>query len=214
MNVRILIVDDHPVVRSGLRRDLEQNPALTVVEEATCSQSALEAARRLNPDLIIMDVHLGATSGIDATREILKEFPLLRIIIFSADANRALVDEALDAGALGYLLKTSPPEEINRAVQTAMEGRLYLCSEVAEPIFKDYKKILAAKPAQKSVLTQRQTDVIRLIAQGLQNKEVADKLGISVKAAERTRSRIMNKLGYRSVAELARYAAREGIVSD
>jgi DNA-binding NarL/FixJ family response regulator len=211
MKAQVLIVDDHPVVRNGLRADLERDPHIVVLGEASSGETALAMAGQLKPDLILMDIHLGQDSGIEITRRILAEHPFIKVIIFSGDSTSDAVDDALQAGVLGYILKASPFEELYRAIQMAMEGRLYLCPEVAAPVFHGYKKLLASQ--SKPTLTERETDVLRLIAEGLQNKEIAGKLGVSAKAIEKTRSRVMTKLGYHSVAELARYAAREGLVS-
>lgn len=213
MNARILVVDDHPIVRSGLRRDLERREGWSVVGEAAGGEAALASVRQLTPDLVIMDVHLGVQSGLAVSRQILEEFPFVKILVFSADASRVLVDEALQIGILGYILKASDSEEVIRAVQMAMEGRLYLCPEVASSVFDDYKKMLVDKSSGKPQLTERERAVLRLIAEGHANKNVADKLHVSIKAVEKTRARIMIKLGYHSVAELARYAVREGLVS-
>jgi len=214
MTPRILIVDDHPVVRNGLRQDLERLPGFQIVGEAATSATALALADQAKPDLILMDVHLGNASGIELSRQILAEHPFIKIIIFSGDATRAVVDEALQTGVLGYILKASPPEELHRAIEMAMEGRLYLCPEVSGPVFEDYKKMLAIQAARKPALTERETEVLKLIAEGLQNKEIAGRLGVSSKAIEKTRARVMTKLGYHSVAELARYAARSGLVKN
>jgi DNA-binding NarL/FixJ family response regulator len=213
MTVRILLVDDHPVVRSGLRRDLERQPGWTVVGEASGADAALECVRRLTPDLVIMDVHLGERNGLEVSQQILEEFPFLKLLIFSADASLPLVDRALQIGIMGYILKINDPEEIIRAVQMALEGRLYLCPDVASVVFDGYRKMLMAKGSGKPQLTERERMVLRLIAEGCASKNIADQLKVSIKAVEKTRARIMIKLGYHSVAELARYAVREGLVS-
>jgi len=213
MMTKVLIVDDHPLMRQGLRRALEAQPDLAILAECSNGYEALQSVRQVAPDLVIMDVHLPDLSGIEVSRRILAERPNTKVIILSADSDRALVDTALQIGVCGYLLKSGVVEELARAVSMAMEGRLYLSPEVASIVLGDYRRMLVAgKPPMKPVLTERERQVLRYVAEGLQNKEVADRLNISPKAAERTRARIMDKLGYRSVAELTRYAIREGIV--
>lgn len=210
---KVLIVDDHPLMRQGLRRALEAQADITIVGECSNGHEALQSIQQVAPDLVIMDVHLPDLSGIEVSRRILVDRPNIKVIILSADSDRGLVDKALELGVCGYLLKSGATEELARAVSMAMEGRLYLSPEVASIVLGDYRRMLVAGTSpMRPVLTERERQVLRYVAEGLQNKEVANQLNISPKAAERTRARIMDKLGYRSVAELTRYAIREGIV--
>lgn len=212
MKPRLLLVDDHPVVLAGVQRDLANQQQLEIVGQATDRESALEAVRRLKPNLVLMDIHLGNENGIDVSRQILSKCPGIAIIVFSGDADPVTVDKALQAGVLGYLLKSCQTEELLRAIQHVMSGKLYMCPDVANQVFHGYRKILAAKQNEPA-LTEHEIHVLKLLSEGLRHKEAAAQLGVSTKAVERTRARIMAKLGYSSVAELARYAAREGIVS-
>ncbi len=210
---KVLIVDDHPLMRQGLRRALEAQAEMTIVGECSNGHEALQSVQQGAPDLVIMDIHLPDVSGIKVSRRILAETSGTKVIILSADSDRELVDEALQIGVCGYLLKSGAVEEVARAVRMVADGRLYLSPEVASIVLGDYRRMLVAgKSPMKPVLTERERQVLRYVAEGLQNKEVASQLNISPKAAERTRARIMDKLGYRSVAELTRYAIREGIV--
>ncbi len=213
MNTRVVLVDDHPMLRQGVRQALTQQPDMVLAGEASTGQAALQMMRELTPDLVVMDVHLPDISGLEASRRLLAQFPATKIIIFSADADRELVDAALQAGVCGYILKDTIPEELIRAIRLVMEGRLYLCPEVASSVVNEYMKMLAsAPPSSQPPLTDRERQVLRGIAEGLQNKEIAGRLNVSPKSVEKSRARLMIKLGYRSVAELTRYAIREGII--
>lgn len=212
MASRILLVDDHPVVLAGLRKDLSNHPDMEVVAEATGRESVFEAVRKLKPNIVLMDIHLGTENGIEISRQVLAKYPRTKIIIFSGDSDQTVVEAALQAGVLGYLLKNCKIEELLRAINLVLAGRLYMCPDVANQVFEDYKKVLVTRLKEKPSLTEHETYVLKLLSEGLRNKTVAAKLGVTPKAVERTRSRIMAKLGYCSLAELARYAAREGIV--
>jgi DNA-binding NarL/FixJ family response regulator len=213
MNTRIVLVDDHPMLRQGVRQILEQQPDLILAGEAASGQSSLPLIKARKPDMVIMDVHLPDISGLEASRQILAQSPSIKIIVFSADADRLLVDEALQIGICGYLLKSSVPEELVRAIRMVMEGRLYLCPELASHVFDDYRKMLAAMAhSAKPLLTDREKQVLCRVAEGLQNKEIADLMKVSIKSVEKSRSRVMRKLQCHSAAELTRYAVREGLV--
>lgn len=214
MITRFIVVDDHPLLRQGLRQVLTSQPDLSLIGEASNGAAALQLANESNPDLVIMDIHLPDLSGLEVSREILKNHPNTKIIIFSADENRVLVDKALQIGVCGYLLKAGVAEEMARAIRRVMEGRLYLCPELASEVLGDYRRILVAKTHSRPLLTDREKRVLQLLAEGLQNKEIADRLSVSTKSVEKSRARLMSKLGYRSVAELTRYAVREGMVPD
>ncbi len=214
MSIRVVTVDDHPLFRQGLKGVLERLPGLTVVGECSDGQSSIQMIRELVPDLVIMDVHLPDMTGLQVSRQLLMEMPSLKILVFSADADRKLVDEALQLGIVGYLMKANVTEELLRAIRLIMEGRLYLCPEIASRVVSDYKSLLGSMVAQgKPVLNSRDTQVLQLLAEGMQNKEIAARLQISTKSVEKVRARLMTKLGCPSVAELTRYAVREGLVS-
>jgi DNA-binding NarL/FixJ family response regulator len=213
MNVKLLLVDDHPLLLGGLSAAMAQQPNLTVVGQAPTGALAMKLARELTPDLVVMDVHLPDMDGIQAARQMLSAVPAIKIVIFSGDATRALVDDALLAGACGYLLKSSDFGELMRAIDLVMEGRLYLSPDVSAGILEDYRKRLVEGPGPKPSLTEREKQLLRLIAEGRRNKEIASQLGITTKSVETYRSRLMKKLGYASAAELVRYAVREGIAA-
>ena len=214
MNVRILLVDDHPMLRGGVRQAMAEQPNLELVGEVSTGAAALKLALELKPDLIVMDVHLPDLNGIEVTRRILSTLSATKIVIFSSDATRVLVDEALEAGAAGYVLKTGAVEDLLHAVDLVMVGKLYLSPEVSTGILEDYRKSLIGEAkASKPVLSDRDKQLLRLIAAGLRSKEIATEMKLSANSIETYRARLLKKIGYASTAELVRYAIREGIVT-
>ncbi len=214
MKASILLVDDHRMFREGLRLLIARElPDMEVVGAVGDAATALESARALRPDLVVMDIHLPDTNGIEVSRRIRAELPATKIIVLSAEANLAFVKDALRIGASGYLLKSDAPEELPEAIRAVMEGRLYLCPEASQVAIENYRDVLnRADAADRPALSPRELQVLRLVAEGLRTKEIADKLGVGVKTAETFRQRLMHKLGCNGTAELVRYAVREGIV--
>jgi DNA-binding NarL/FixJ family response regulator len=212
VNMNILLVDDHPLLLRGLGQALTQQPDFILAGQARTGAMALELARELNPDLMVMDIHLPDINGIEATRQVLKVLPAIKIVIFSCDPARSLADQALQAGARAYVLKSNDLEELVRAINLVMEGRLYLSPELNSDILEDYRESLLerAKPS-KPFLSQREKQLLRLVAEGRRNKEIAEALKMNVHSVETYRSRLMKKLGCSSTAALTRYAIREGI---
>jgi len=197
-----------------MRQTVSQLPEFTLLGEASNGATALTLAVELKPDLIIMDIHLQDMDGLEVTREILKALPATKIIIFSADLNREIVDKALESGACGYLWKGSAAEELVRAINMVLTGRLYLSPEVSVGILEDYRRALCEKTEpQKPLLSEREKQLLELIAKGRRNKEIAAVLQVSTKSVEAYRSRVMKKLQFSSSAELVRYAIREGIAT-
>jgi DNA-binding NarL/FixJ family response regulator len=213
--VRILLVDDHAIMREGLRQVLREQEHLTVVGEACNGQSALDQVRALSPDVVVLDLHLGGENGIEVSRRILADFPAVKIVVLSADSNLALVTEALQAGVSAYVVKDNASDELIRAIRSVMDQRTYLCPEVASVVVANYMKALADKtiPASKPLLSDRERQLLKLVAGGKRNKEIAETLGVGLKSVETYRSRLMKKLGCASPSELTRYAIREGIVT-
>lgn len=214
MGTTVFLVDDHPLLRSGVRAALEQAGSLTVVGEACTGRQAVAEVLARQPELVLMDLHLPDLNGIEATRQILAAFPGAKVLVFSGDSDRALVDSALQAGASGYLLKESVVTELLRAIKLVLSGRLYLSPEVSADIMADYRRSLGCKVSpEKPAILPRETQLLRLIAQGKRNKEIAEELGLRLNSVETYRVRLMKKLGCSSTADLVRYAIREGIAS-
>lgn len=212
MKTRVLLVDDHRMVRRGFRLILQQGERFEIVGEAADGLAGMELIRSTNPDLVVMDIHLPGQGGIETSRQALSEFPGLKIVVLSADSDHELINEALRAGVAGYILKESAPEELPRAIDAVLAGRIYLSPEVADLVLQDYKRSLTEGGRKRPVLSEQEHAVLRRLAGGLRTKEIAAEMNISVKTAETYRRRLSQKLGCQSVAELTRYAIREGII--
>jgi DNA-binding NarL/FixJ family response regulator len=211
--LRIILLDDHQLFREGLRLILEREGGFNVVGETGDGAAALTLAEHTKPDLMVVDVHLPAEDGITVATRILAKFPAIKIIFLSSDGDVALVRRALYAGGCGYLLKDNAAQDLIRALDAAAKGGVYLCPELAAALMRDYqKRDLGPAPEAPEALSERELEVLRHIAEGLRNKEIADHLEISQKSVETYRSRLLKKLGYSSTAELVRYAIREGLV--
>ena len=211
-SVRILLVDDHRMIRNGLRLLIQQQPNLTVVGEETCGQPTLDRVKELQPHLVLMDVDLPDGNGIQFSRRILAAFPQVKILILSAHPDPAFVNDALQAGVSGYILKEDASEELTRAIRAVMSGLNYLSPQVTTAMVRGYTQSKpAAAPPVGSTLSEREQQVLKLLAVGRRNKEVAVELGLSTKSVETYRSRLMAKTGCSSAAELVRYALREGL---
>jgi len=211
--LRILLVDDHRLFSNGLRLILERTPGLVVVGEAADAAAALELADGTRPDLVLTDIHLPNGDGIELASRIGAICPAAKIIFLSGDADFALVRRALKAGGHGYLLKDSAAHDVIRAIEAARSGGIYLSPEVALALVQDHRQSNAeAAPAAEPRLSDRETEVLRLIAGGLRNKEIAQRLKVGTKSVETYRRRLLLKLGYTSTAELVRHAVREGLI--
>jgi DNA-binding NarL/FixJ family response regulator len=214
MNVKILIVDDQPMLLKGLCQALAEQPRFALVGEASSGELALKLALELRPELVVMDIHLPKMDGIEVIRQILRALPATKIVIFSGDSAATLVDEALQAGACGYILKSGAVKDLIHAIDEVMAGRLCLSPVLSTTIVEDYQRRLFGGPEpSKLVLSEREKQLLRLIAEGRRNKEIAAKLKLSVNSIETYRSRLMKKVGCPSAAQLARYAVREGIAA-
>ena len=210
---RILLIDDHRLMRDGLRALLARHHEFRVTGEAGDGASALRAVRSQRFDLVLLDVHLPDMSGIEVARRILAVFPEIKVIVLSSDHSHDCVHEALLAGVSGYILKDNATDDLLRALHTVVAGQLYLCPEVSTDIVASYRSGLLPNVAPpQPLLSERELQVLKLLADGLRTKEIADNLGIGAKSVETYRARLMEKLKLGSVAELTRYAVREGIV--
>ncbi len=211
--LRILLVDDHRLFSNGLRLILERTPGLVVVGEAADAAAALELAAGTRPDLVLTDIHLPNGDGIELAGRLASVCPEAKIVFLSGDADFALVRRALKAGGHGYLLKDSAAHDVIRAIEAARSGGIYLSPEVALALVEVHRRDEAVPaPAAGPALSDRETEVLRLIAEGLRNKEIAEQLKVGAKSVETYRRRLLLKLGYTSTAELVRHAVREGLI--
>ena len=214
MNIRILLADDHRILREGLRSLLAQQPDITVVGEASNGEAAVALARELRPDLVIMDVVMPGMDGISATRQIRAECPDTRVIALSMHSDLHFVSEMVRAGALGYLVKDSSFEELNQAVRSVIANRPYLSTVITGTLVEDFVRQTSAPEGPSGLsLTPREQQILRLLADGKRVKEVARLLHISVKTVESHRQNIMDKLEIHSTIGLTRYALQKGLTS-
>jgi DNA-binding NarL/FixJ family response regulator len=215
--LRVLLADDHQIMRDGLRALLEAQSGMQVVGEAEDGRTACEMAARLRPDAVVMDIGMPELNGVDATRRIAAELPSVRVIALSMHADRRFVAEMLRAGASGYLVKDAAFEELVDAIRAVTQGRVYLGQGVAGVVVQDYVRRLGAAPEAEvspiSKLSPREREVLQLAAEGNSTKEIASVLGLSVKTVETHRRQIMDKLGTYTLAGLIKIAIREGLTS-
>lgn len=213
--VRILVADDHGVVRKGLRLILERHDGLEVIGEAADGREAVRLAEELSPDIVIMDVGMPRLNGIDATAQILHRNPRAGVIILSMHSDEGYIVRALSAGAKGYLLKDSAEEDLIQAVRIVAQGRPFFSPRITQTLLDDYVRQLRQKGLQDSydLLTEREKEVLQLISEGKSNKEVATILGLSVYTVETHRTNLMQKLNLHNTAEIVLYAVRKKIIS-
>ena len=211
---RLLLVDDHAVVRSGLRMLLSGHSEMEIVGEAGTAAEALQKAGEFKPDVILMDIGLPDKTGIDATREIKAKFPDIKIVALTIHEDEEYFFQMLAAGASGYVPKRAAPEELITAITAAAAGEVYLYPTMAKLLVRDY--LSAERPAEEKInldgLTSREREVLTHLAEGSTNDEIASALVISPKTVERHRENIMRKLNLHSRSELVRYAIRKGII--
>lgn len=214
--LRILLADDHDLTRSGLRYLLEKQEGWTICGEASNGRMAVAMAGKLKPDFAILDMSMPELSGLEATRQILKDRPQTKILIYTMHETEKIIIDVLEAGALGVVLKSDAGENMVAAVESISKGRKFFTTRVAETVVEAYLSKRNTgngdEGSSSGVLTTREREVVQLLAEGKSNKEVADRLGISPRTAEGHRSEIMRKLQLGSLAELIRYAIRNGIV--
>ncbi|GIU72938.1 MAG: DNA-binding response regulator [Bryobacteraceae bacterium] len=211
---KVLLADDHAVVRKGLRFILEQEPDLQVAGEAADGREAVRLARELSPDVVVMDIAMPQLNGIDATSQIVKQNPRTSVLILSMHNDETYLLRALEAGARGFLLKDTAEEDLVRAVRVAAQGKPFFSPAIAQALLEDYMRNLQQRNQQDSysLLTDREKEVLQLLAEGRSNKEVAQLLNLSVYTVETHRTRIMQKLNLHNTAELVLYAVRKKII--
>jgi two-component system response regulator NreC len=213
--LRILLADDHIVMRTGLRALLERQPNLEVVGESENGRETVALAASLRPDVVVMDVGMPVLNGIEATQMIVTQCPTIAVVILSMHADESYVMRALKAGARGYLLKDSAAADLIGAIQAISQGKSFFSPKVSRILAEDYVRVLKQKGAVDTydLLTSREREILQLLAEGKSNKEVATALNISPYTVETHRSHILQKLNLHNSAELVLYAVRKGIIS-
>lgn len=212
MAIRVLLVDDHEVVVQGFAALLDAQADITVVGIATGGRAAIELVRKLDPDVVVMDVTMPEMSGIEATRQILRDFPKVEILGLSLNPSRRVISQMLDAGGYGYLLKTCAPEELVRAIKAVASGKTYLCADVTDWLVRRCRRKTPPDDQTPCAdLSARQQQVLQSVAEGKSTKEIAAMLHVSVKTVESHRHHIMERLDVHSIAGLTRFAIREGL---
>jgi len=215
MSIRILLADDHVIVRDGLRALLEKQPDMAVVAEAEDGRDCVRLAEEHTPDIVIMDIAMPNMNGIEATRRITASLPRTAVVILSMHQDESYVLRSLKAGAKGYLLKDSLRSDIIDAIRAVYQGRSFLTRKVGRILQEDYVRQLERRGLDDSydLLTDREREILQLVAEGQTNKEVANLLNVSLTTVETHRTHILHKLGLHSIPELILYAVRKGIIS-
>ncbi len=214
MSIKILLADDHRITRQGLRSLLEKQDGMEVVAEAENGRTAVRLVEQLEPDVVIMDVTMPDMNGVEAARQITSRSPQIKVIALSMHSDTLFVTEMLRSGAAGYLLKDCAFDELARAIRTVMDDKTYLSPSISGIVVEDYLHRLSKPDSSSSeVLSDREREVLQLMAEGNSTKQIAMKLHVSVKTVETHRRQIMNKLDIHTVAELTKYAVRKGLTS-
>ena len=212
--LRILLADDHTVVRQGLRKVLEERPEWEVVAEAGDGREAVRQAEEFEPDVAILDITMPLLNGVEATRQIVRRCPSTRVLVLTMHSDEAYVNQILQAGATGYLLKDSADVDLVQAVSAVSQGKSFFSPAIARMMLDDYVRQLADKGItdRYESLSEREREIFQLIAEGKANKEIAAILSISPSTVETHRARIMEKLDLHSAAEIVLYAVRKGVI--
>ena len=216
--IRVLLIDDHELVRSGIKALLEKSEDIRVVGEAGEGHEALECIRETNPDVVLLDISLPGLNGLEVAAKARKDFPRLRIVFLSMHSNEEYVLQALKVGASGYVLKQASTRELELAVRSAKKGETFLSPAISNTVVSDYMARLKGGPVRKpgvnpyEVLTSRQREILQLIAEGFSSKEIAQKLGLSINTIEVHRANLMDRLNIHDIAGLVRYAIQTGII--
>ncbi len=211
MSIRILIVDDHGVLRAGLRALLSAEPDLEVVDEAAGGYEALRLADELRPEVVLLDISIPDLSGIEVTRQLKKILPETRVLILTVHEDESLLQESIRAGAAGYIIKRAVESELIDAIRAVWRGDLYVHPAMTRALFKDISPSPPSSDPPVESLTPREVEVLCLIAQGYSNRQIAEALSISIRTVESHRANLMGKLNLRSRVELVRYAKEHGL---
>jgi two-component system response regulator NreC len=214
MTIRIILVDDHEIVRAGLRMLLDSHKDIQIIGEAENGQQALELCQKDPPDIVIMDITMPGASGLEVTRQIKQQYPNTSVLALTIHEGEQYFFEMLNAGASGYVPKRAAPTDLVNAIHAVHSGEVYLHPTVAKALVKDYvqRVQMGWERASYDGLTEREQQVLKMIAEGMMNKEIAEQLSISVRTVERHRENIMSKLNLHTRAELVRYAVDKGLI--
>jgi DNA-binding NarL/FixJ family response regulator len=213
VKVKIVLADDHQMMREGLRAMLEKRADVEILAEAGNGRDCVELCRKLKPDLVLMDIAMPDLNGIEATRQCVGESPRTKVLALSMHSDRRYAAGMLSAGASGYLLKDAAFDELAAAIDTVMAGRIYLSPAITGLLVEDYVQRINAGDTSFSALSAREREVLQAMAEGKSTRQIAEALHVSVKTVETHRQNIMNTLDIHSVAELTKYAVREGLTS-
>ncbi len=214
MSIKILLADDHTIMREGLRCLIEKESDLKVVAEAEDGRTAVKLAREVSPDMIIIDITMAGLNGVEATRQILTENPDAKVLAVSMHSDEQFVAGMLRAGASGYFLKDCAAEELAHAIRAVIEGEIYLSPKIANIVVEGYLRTLSkGRPTRAPELTAREREILQLVAEGETSKRIATRLHVSIKTVEAHRRKIMDKLNIRTVAGITKYAIQQGITS-
>jgi len=212
--IRVMLAEDHAIVRQGFRSLLEKQPDVEIVCEAENGRMAVEQARELLPDVVIMDITMPDLNGIEATRQIINEFPQIKVIALSIHSSRRFVADMLEAGATGYVLKECLFDELVQAIRAVTAGESYLSPKITGIVIQDYLKCLTTvADSQLSILTSREREVLQLVAEGKSTKQIASELNVSTKTVEAHRHKTMEKLNAHTIADLVKIAIIENLVA-
>jgi two-component system, NarL family, response regulator NreC len=212
VTLRVLLVDDHELMRQGLRSILESEGGVEVVGEAANGREAIELAKKLTPQVVVMDVAMQDMNGIEATRQVRSACPGVKVIALSSHSDSRYVTAMLDAGASGYVLKANAYDDLRRALDAARRGKTYLCADVTESVVATSLRG-GRKDNVRTLLSAREREVLQLLAEGLSSPEIGRRLFVATSTVETHRRNVMRKLGIHSVADLTKYAIREGLTS-
>lgn len=214
MSIRILLADDHGVIRAGLRALLEGFPDMTVVGEASDGAEAIAKAFELNPNVILMDLSMPNLGGIEATRQLLQREPAMRILILTVHEDESLLKEVIRVGAAGYIVKRAAQEDLIHAIRVVARGDLYVHPSMTRMLFNEPSKTAAGHGIEAETLTLREIDVLQLLAKGYTNRQIAEQLSLSPRTVEGHRANISAKLGLHSRVELVEYAEKHGLMKN
>src|SRR5437879_1267392 len=213
--INVLLADDHMIVRQGFRALLQAEPDIAVVGEADNGRQAIGLARKLLPDVVVMDIAMPLLNGLEATRQIIKEVPSTKVIILSSYSDDEYVNQLTEAGAVGYLLKQTAAADLIKAIRETKKGNAFFSPAIAKRLMERYREtLLKGVPVRKraDMLTSREAEVLQLIAEGKANKQIAAELSVSIKTVEKHRQQLMNKLDVHDIAGLTRYAISKGVI--